>query len=420
MKHVDIEFVNIQSHEHTRFSLEPGLNFILAEDNNVGKSTIFKVLMCAMQWPKVDSVTPNELVRGGCSSAHATFTVDGTAYTFWLFREGTQSRAFFETRYSDGTISRSNEAPAGLRDAFDVVLGDDGQVLNFNDADSVQLIVQDTTKNDEVLARVLVDVNVETIKENSMKLASQVQQDYKLLQARHESAAYAVSTMHYCDAVDMFKSEYPSLESTSRVLDTIETPCVALRTIPAPPDMKSIGQVQSALTLCEELHEISRLEAKRVGSVKEEELNECAAAIKAHGVLSELVHNVPDRQIGTIGSELTEVSRALSVLFKLTDILAKMANAANAAARSVTNNKEIKELETELAASCVKVICPVKGEVLFTDEKCIPVGDGPTRGHGEGSQGKLPGRDSAGNAGHSQHRGEIQEPGVFCEPDIPW
>lgn len=403
MKHVDIEFVNIQSHEHTRFCLEPGLNFILAEDNNVGKSTIFKVLMCAMQWPKVDSVTPNELVRGGCSSAHATFTVEGTAYTFWLFREGTQVRAFFETRYSDGAISRSNEAPAELRDAFDIVLGDDGQVLNFNDADSVQLIVQDTAKNDEVLARVLVDANVETVKENAMKLASQIQQDYKLLQARHESAVYAVSTMHYCDAVDTFKSDYPLMNSASRVLDTIEVPCLSLRAIPNPPVMKSVEQIQSALALYRELREISCLESKKSVTLKEEEITECGTAVKVLGILERLVHSVPDRQVGGMSLELDKVSRALSVLTRLTEVLAKMANAANAAARSVTNDKEIKELEAELAASSVKVICPVKGEVLFTDEKCIPVGNGPTCGHGEGSQGKLPGRDSAGDAGHSQY-----------------
>lgn len=401
MKHVDIEFVNIQSHEHTRFCLEPGLNFILSEDNNVGKSTIFKVLMCAMQWPKVDGVTPNELMRGGCSSAHATFTVEGTAYTFWLFREGTQVRAFFETRYSDGAISRSNGAPAELRDAFDIVLGDDGQVLNFNDADSVQLIVQDTAKNDEVLARVLVDANVETIKENAMKLSSQIQQDYKLLQARHESAAYAVSTLHYCDAVDTFKSDYPLMNSASRVLDTIEAPCFSLREVSAPPDMKSVEHVQSALILCKELHGISCLELKKGGSIKEEEITECSTAIKMLGILGELLHNVPDRKVGGLISELDEVSRVLSVLTCLTDILAKMANAANAAARSVTNGKKIKELEAEVAAFGVKVICPVKGEVLFTDEKCIPIGNGPARGHGEGSQGELPGRDSAGDSGHS-------------------
>lgn len=154
MKHIDIELVNIQSHEHTRFHLEPGLNFILAEDNNVGKSTIFKVIMFAMQLPKVDDVDANELIRGGCSSAKAMFTVEGVIYTMWLFRDGNQrARAFFEIKDPNGETTRSMNAPLDLKQAFDIVLSNDGKVVNFNDADSIQLVVQDTPKNDEVLSK---------------------------------------------------------------------------------------------------------------------------------------------------------------------------------------------------------------------------------------------------------------------------
>lgn len=51
---VEIIFHNIQSHEHTEFCLKPGMNFILADDNNVGKSTIFKVLTRIAKAPTID------------------------------------------------------------------------------------------------------------------------------------------------------------------------------------------------------------------------------------------------------------------------------------------------------------------------------------------------------------------------------
>ena len=175
METVRFEFKNIQSHAFTQFTLGPGLNFILADDNNVGKSTIFKTLTLVSKMPNVSNEDLTELLRVGESSGYASFVFRDVRVTFWMFRQSSGSiSSFFELAHGDEVPVRSLSCPKDLLEALDIVVGDDGQPINFNDADSVQLVVQDTSKNDEVLAKVLIDLRVEEIKEKSRRLFRQV------------------------------------------------------------------------------------------------------------------------------------------------------------------------------------------------------------------------------------------------------
>ncbi len=377
MKHIDIEFVNIQSHEHTKFYLEPGLNFILAEDNNVGKSTIFKVLVCAMQLPKVDAVTPDELIRGGCTSGRASFTVEGNTHTLWLFRSSGKTQAFFETTYSDGATVRSAGAPTELREALDIVMSDDGKVINFNDADSVQLIVQDTPKNDEVLARVLIDLRVENIKDNAVRLSQQLQQDYKIYQARLETAQYAVKSQHYCYAVDTFNQEKALLSTACSVLDVLEKSCSPLPSLPTLKDGSELVAMESASGLIQTLSTILECVHEGTPKITEEDVNivDCACSVLVK--LCEVSSNVPNVRLAGFSKSLSEVESIQDVLARLTRAVACMSDAFNASARMISIGKSMVEVEQSISElGAVKhVQCPIKGEVIYTDEKCIPVGD---------------------------------------------
>lgn len=375
MKHVDIEFINIQSHEHTKFHLGPGLNFILAEDNNVGKSTIFKVLMCAMRLPQIDAVDPNELIRGGCSMAKAIFSFDNVTHTLWMFREprGT-ARTFFETVDADGTTTRSLSAPADLVDAFDIVKSEDGKVINFNDADSVQLVVEDTPKNDEVLSKVLIEMRVETIKENAIRLSREIAQDYKVVFGKNDMAKRSLEQMHYCSAVPTFKEEYDILRAGCSVLDLIEAPAQELLKLPPAPDVATLNQVETALYTVERLVRVPVITAP----TKQVDMNALDETFRSLDVLVAL-SKVQDSVCAPIPAKaltnLTTTEHAVSVLQSVSNALAAMSRAFNSGARADSIHREIQEIKKDIAEACPRVQCPIKGEVFYTDEKCIPVDD---------------------------------------------
>lgn len=379
MKVIDIEFVNIQSHEHTRFQLRPGLNFILAEDNNVGKSTIFKVLLCAMQLPNVPSAEVDELIRGTCQNARATFSFEGTSYTMWLFREGGKaSRAFFEMHYEDGTTSRSVAAPAELRDAFDIVTSTDGKVVNFNDADSVQLIVQDTPKNDEVLAKVLIDLQVDNIKNNMVRLGREIQQDYKVVRSKYDDAIHTVSTMRYVESVDAFNSEHALLSTACEALDLLQEPCSKLHQLPSAPHFEDIESVKLAMQLVDELGDFR----PKVSSITEavsselfEHLNECFQVIELLQLAMVACSTRPPK---VRQEQLSNAGEALKTLEHLTSASIAMSYSRKAGQQAERLKREHNKLLEELRSVTTEVECPMKGRVLYSDEECIPYSDRPS------------------------------------------
>ena len=375
MKHIDLEFVNIQSHEHTKFHLGPGLNFILADDNNVGKSTIFKVILFAMQMPKVSSDDANVLIRGGCTSAKAVFTVEQTIYTLWLFRDGPrQVRAFFETRDPDGATTRSTSAPQDLKDAFDIVISNDGKVINFNDADSIQLVVEDTPKNDEVLAKVLIDLRVENIKTNAGRLLQETATDLRIAKARADDAARVLSTMHYCHQVADFKQMYPMLEAACAILDATLEPCSKLEEQKPQIDMEQVECLDAVVSLLGPLSDLveasTRVSPKCISTLKDVE-----AALTIVPVLEQVASCMRPKPVEDLSEKIADVEAALDVADALTKGLAAMSRVFNSRSRIQSLNKEMDSLKEKIARQAPRVECPIKGEVYYTYEECIPVDD---------------------------------------------
>lgn len=378
MKNVDIEFMNIQSHEHTRFHLQPGLNFILAEDNNVGKSTVFKVLLCAMHLPQVPTAELNELVRGGCTQARATFRFDDVTCTLWMFREGDHTvRAFFETRHGDEPSVRSLGAPGELRDAFDIVTGLDGKVVNFNDADSVQLIVQDTPKNDEILAKVLIDLRVDNVKANAYKLNQQLQQDYRLAQSKLDDVNHILSTARYVSTVDDFNDEHATLSAACRVADAVVEPWTQLEAVKPLPDGKDFQCMHAALRALEDLQGVDVADPPIVRAISPDLFVHMGSCLKVLQKLEEAA----GYDIGAVCTikkkHLENANRGLQVLSALEQAAGLLSFSLNASRDAERYMSERARLLHKISEVTKRVTCPVKGEVYYSDEECIPCGDRP-------------------------------------------
>ncbi len=379
MKDIDIEFVNIQSHEHTRFQLHPGLNFILAEDNNVGKSTIFKVILCAMHLPQTANTDLNELVRGGCSQARATFRYEDTTCTLWMFRDGERTiRSFFETSQNGGQAVRSLGAPDSLREALDIVTGQDGQVVNFNDADTVQLIVQDTPKNDEVLSKVLIDLRVDQVKGNLYKLGQQIQQDYRMVQSKLDDVTQIMSTMHYVPTVDEFRDEEAMLSAACRVADIVEEPFEQLEDGPALPKQVEFDTLHAALRIYEGLSDVEVNDPPIVNAVSPdlfEHIQTCLNILsKLEAIDMEAIQPLPNIK----PKHLENAGRGIRVLSSLETACGALSFALNAQRELQQKDAERKTLLKKISEVAKRVVCPVKGEVYYSDDECVPCGDRPS------------------------------------------
>ncbi len=385
MKRVTLEFYNLQSHQSTKFELRPGLNFILADDNNVGKSTIFKVIMCAMRLPKVDSNELNEILRGGANSGCATFSFDDYVARMWIFHDnGRAPHAFFETTYPDGQKLRSEGAPKELVEALDIVTDKSGNLLNFNDADSVQLIVQDTPKNDEVLSQVLIDDRVENIKQNISRLVPELQGDYTVSAARLEDDKRVLSSINFVETVPLFKDEFAMLEAGSRVADVFES---ANFDIPERQIGRVIGELdamRSALNAYTVLEPLKFTPSKLADMLSTEQIDSMKSHIKVLEALQEC--KIADTKIlDTVKpASLSNASRAIEVLQQLTKADSAM-HFADAQDKTMKSSwKEMHGVYEELSKIAPKVNCPVKGVVFYGEEECVPAGDRLALRHGEG------------------------------------
>lgn len=372
MKDVTIEFSNIQSHEHTQFVLQPGLNFILADDNNVGKSTIFKVLNLMVRVPNVNYRELSEILRTGSDIGYASFRFEGGHVIFWLVRDDAEKvRSFFETRADDGGTYRTAQCPQGLLQALDIIVGDDGLPINFNDADSVQLIVQDTPKNDAVLARVLIDERVENVRNNARELDRVILQDHKITQTRYNDTQRMLSTLTFNDAVDEFNGELNSLLALTRVTDQLIQDC---KFSDYPQETLDKHEEVMLQSIVEVLRGVENIESCAGEVPSTEEVDKLLSCLQVLGALQQADFSCFQR-VGVTGVVLDKMEHALGVLQQLQQIEIAARSAHNAQRQLEKTEAEILNITADFNREVPTVVCPVKGKVYYTDEECVPCVD---------------------------------------------
>lgn len=371
MKEVEIQLHNIQSHENTKFTLKPGLNLILSSGNNVGKSTIFKALMFAANMPYFKNADVFELIRYGCNEAYISFKFETNSATLWLFRDGKSARAFFELPGIPAV--RTLECPKFLIENLDFIYSSDKKVLNFSDADSVQLIVRDSSYNDEVLSRILIDSDVERIKDNAQSLYREVVQDYHLEKELRDNLSSVIETLNYNDIVDIFNSEYQVLRAAAEVYDTVvgNTDLSVFTKHPAEVEIQDLSTIFRILTI---LYRI--VDALSLNEVVRE-----VPDLKELSCINGILRSFSEVDIDTLTvspavttQQVDGMRRAIGVIQTLEESL-KHAVFANLASKDLEKFKsERKSIIATLRSSYRTVKCPVRGEVFY-GETCVPVSD---------------------------------------------
>lgn len=386
MKEVTITFSNLQSHESSRFTLKPGINFILAEDNNVGKSAIFKVLSTIAKAPKVNGAKLDRLIRTGTSKAYAAFDMEGERVVAWFIRGDTPggTKLFFEHLDSTGEVVRYASCPQFLLDALGIVRNEDGDdVINFNDADSVQLIARQTAEADSLVTQVLQDQRIETIKQTYLRLHQTLVGDDRVYSAQVDTASKMLSDMTFNTSVVSFNDMLPKLEAMCRVCDS------GLKPMPKLVEGTSVNQEQfdlcgillraiSSVTIAHD--ELTKVE-KSVTFNHEAMLKwEQVRLDRLYRVISLLGSAEIDKLLRTKARPKRYRSRYLDHLYFSSIAVTK---ALSFMKESNDARREVKLLQVknaELGAQMLQrskiVDCPVRGKVFYSNDKCIPCSDG--------------------------------------------
>lgn len=366
MERVKIRFNNLQSHENTEFILKPGLNFILADDNNVGKSAIFKVLMTIAKAPNVSPRKLDRLIRVGCSKASASFRYRDELVVAWFIREnGVAARLFFEHTDGLGDTTRGITCPTSLLDALGIVVDANGELVNFNDADSVQLISQSSNVADNIITSVMHDPRVDRMKDNSAQLLRDIQNDLKLIDVKIEGAEATLKNVTYNTAIDEFMEMKEVIYAACRVSDD----AVHLESYKADVDIglfETMGRVLESCSMFQEL--------------KPEGLTSLDKSTKSvYRILQDLsVVNFESLCSDTSSViNLDKAKQVRNVLFKLQDASKSCVNLLSLGKKLKSLLLEENEVISTLSrSSSVKgVTCPVKGKVLYAGETCIPISE---------------------------------------------
>lgn len=364
MKEVEIIFANLQSHEHTQFTLRPGLNFILAEDNNVGKSTIFKVLSTVAKAPTNSGASIDRLIRTGTAQGYAAFKYDGQRVVAW-FKRGTtpgSAKLFFEHVGTDGSTTRHLSCPASLLDALGIVVGENEDVINFNDADSVQLIAKNTADSDAIITHVMLDQTVEHIKENMYRFSKDLVADDKLVSARIETAEEMLSELHYNPVVDEFNETVGELEATCKLLDGGLCPVEDSR------DYGDVGVLHGLLNFLLGLEDFAESASPaEFSSLDYALLHFCNA-------FAEIDLDKVDRPVVT-RSDIREADVLVRMCSALYPVVCGMREVEKDCSAISYNEREKEKLKAELERQSKDIVCPVKGRVYYSSEECIPRSD---------------------------------------------
>lgn len=374
MEIVNILFVNIQSHEHTAFSLKPGMNFILANDNNVGKSTIFKVLTTIARAPNVPSAKLRPLMRKGCVKAYAAFDFSHQKVVAWFtLGEREAAKLFFEHTHEDGEVTRSVYCPKSLLDALGIVIGENEEVLNFNDADSVQLISQVSKEADAVITHIMLDSRVEHLKANRVMLGREIGADAKMITAQVDTSEQFIKDLHYQLEVDEFIASKQLLEAACSVCDYCLSPISSYKLLPTAEELNSCGVLLAALSSVQKFLDVSGRD-------------ECSTApVSAIPPYVKIGISVV-RLLDTIDFEVLNLSLPLkgqmAILKSTSFVCSNLLHATRSIEKLTSMQKSLVRLAVErqqvlrqIQDNSVKVICPVKGDVYYSNEECLPCSD---------------------------------------------
>lgn len=337
MQVVEMELNNIQSHRKTRFKLCDNLTVIHGRGNNLGKSTIFKVIEFTAKYPNIKDIEVLEQLRVGEQEASVVYRFSEHQFTLKIHKTGLGRLSVY--LHDDVANVTLQHCPKELTNALGLVLYDNN-ILNMYCANKTYLVADESKQSDEVLSFVLQDETVERIKENSTILLQRVNSDLNDAEVKLQNLRTELSHTIYNQYVDDYFSERDILYKISYVENKVNM--------------------------------LSFTEEKIEFSFSQDDLNLLQRQLNVAIRLESICNMFSDRiNLKPIEEPLDDL---MSVLVKLTEFISYAESSILSSSIASNAKAEYKELLEEVRRSNLTVKCPVLGEVIY-GEKCLPVSD---------------------------------------------
>lgn len=363
MKTVSVELHNIQSHALTRFKLSPGLTFIISDGNNVGKSTIFRVLDILPEAGYAPQEDLSDLLRGGETSGYACFSFDDIRVVLWLVRQSpTNVVAFFDTTI-DGEETRTYKAPDILLEALDLVYSPENKsVVNIVESDKTQFIVDKGAESDNIVSAAMIDDAVENAKLHLSEFKKTLQSDEKMFQHDYDLVCQDLQRLSYNHEAQSYFDELPLLESIANLLDT------GVKPFTNGFSYDDIDTIRLAYFVWEGLSNINAMDTVIMSETDKSLIGLSWELLQSLSSLAELK---PLPASTEIVSKFYRAESTLSILRSLLSILNGLSSIEKDLSIQQYQLDNLKQDLSELPL----VTCPIKGRVRYSEQGCISVSD---------------------------------------------
>ena len=369
MKEVKMTLCNIQSHELTSLTFRPGLTLIVSDDNNVGKSTIFKILKIL---PVASTVNPDQLsdlLRTGAPNGYAMFEFDSMRVVLWLLRQPNgKVLPLFQTEVC-GEITQTSKCPVELLEALDIVYHKPTEnVLNIIEADKVQLIVDEGKESDAVISSMLIDFDVENAKQNLKRFHQTLYNDDRSFYAQYERVDEDLRELSYNSMADDYFEELPMLSRLAEILDKGKVDFSTLQV-----DF-NLAEMQACMRLVESISNLLKCQWDyRKESTVDFDRVETLARIYE---IAEKLERIDIPRAEPIPMEkIRRMSRAANVLDSIGKAYYILRESNSLDQQESLLRENYQTIRQQIMDNAEIVVCPIKGKVVFSDEECVSIGD---------------------------------------------
>lgn len=361
MKEVKLFLTNIQSHKNTCITLKPGLTLLVAKDNNVGKSTIMRVLDLIAQIHHLKSEDIRPMLRYGVEEGIIHCEFENQIVELHIFLSNTTVKYYF-LHQKDGIVTQHDKAPKELIQALNLIAPDDiEQTLNIIEADKYQVIIDEGNVNDSVISFLFTDQMVEHMKENAVIFSTLLSNDEKFYSLSFSKEKEKLSTLAFNPYAEQFHANKQILFLISKFVDALPNYQYLRKATVHTFPLKRLEQTLHFMELLKSI-EVSQLSSKKVEYL-----------LKISHLIIILEHL---QQTSTItqyqSNHLTRLLYYAQALFDFTALL-KQYWALNNETRELLSNKS--QLLEQLSQSYKTVLCPVKGEVIYHEKGCLSTHD---------------------------------------------
>lgn len=367
-----IRLKDCQSWEDTTIDLSTEKPNILIADNNVGKSVVFKMLKITV-FPKIYTAEERrDLIRYDAECAILTCLFDDDAIGMTLvFRDRVLYR--FKRVEDTGFVTYS-EFPEIYREHLSIIKSDKSNnfIVNIIDTDQdINLVNTKSAGNVEILkllaeeptlSEVLIKINNATVPLKETEKQLRIQK----INLEHSLEGYTYTDVDALEA-DISKGDQllKILEILLKLYDLIDKISGYIT------DYCDYGSLLQMIEIMQRLQLV--YEKLPSCNFDDTDYKYIIATVETLSVLFNISEKLNKVEYESL--DLDSIALVLETLQINCDLSQKLQTLTEVQQRLLTSSAEAQEIKKQIDNSGFVIQCPIKGEVLYLNDKCLPYSD---------------------------------------------